>query len=100
MKTILIYLSYSYVWLIILGIIAFIAMIYFIFRKPEDNNQDDIITSNSLRNEMNAERRSMGLEDMPEINNTCCISTGNLARKDKSFSSVPDFFIKLFKKDI
>ena len=58
---------------------------------------DEIITSSSLHKEVNEERKRAGKESIPAINNFGGTSTNNLARKDKSWSSVPDFFAKLAK---
>ena len=48
---------------------------------------DKIDTSKSLTEEMNEERIRQGKD-----------GTSTLARKDKSWRSVPDFFAKAFKK--
>lgn len=62
------------------------------------NLEDDkIYTSKSLSEEMNKERLRRGEGEMPEIN-PCKGSTNTIARKDKSWSSVFDFFVKVFKK--
>ena len=53
--------------------------------KIED---DKIYTSKSL---------TEGKDELPEIN-PLRGGTSTLARKDKSWSSVPDFFAKVFKK--
>lgn len=58
---------------------------------------DKIYTSKSLSEEMNKERARRGEGEIPEIN-PCKGSTNTLARKDKSWSSVADFFVKAFKK--
>ena len=58
---------------------------------------NEIITSSSLHKEVNEERKREGKESIPAINNFGGTSTNNLARKDKSWSSVPDFFAKLAK---
>lgn len=62
--------------------------------KIED---DKIYTSKSLSEEMNKERIREGKDEVQEIN-PCRGGTSTLARKDKSWSSVPDFFAKVFKK--
>lgn len=64
----------------------------------EDKNKDKIYTSKSLHEEMNAERRHQGLDEMPAINSMRG-GTSTIARKDKSWGSVPGFFVKLFKKE-
>ena len=62
----------------------------------KDIKNDEIITSHSLHDELNDERRREGKSDLPEIN-ACSASSGNLARKDTSWNSVPGFFAKLVK---
>ncbi len=64
--------------------------------QPHKEN-DKIYTSKSLSEEMNKERARRGEGEIPEIN-PCKGSTNTLARKDKSWSSVLDFFVKAFKK--
>ena len=59
--------------------------------------QDKIYTSASLTKEMNEERVMEGKESLPEVN-PMRGDTSTIARKDKSWKSVPDFFAKLFKK--
>ena len=59
---------------------------------------ETVITSRDLHNSMNRERKSKGEATLPSINNVQGVSSNNLARRDHSWSSVPDFFIKLFRK--
>ena len=64
-----------------------------------DKDNEKILTSQALTEELNAERREKGLYEIQPIN---CRkgSTGTYARKDKSFSNTFDFYRKLFgKKD-
>ena len=61
-------------------------------------DKDRIYTSKSLHEELNAERARQGKSQIPVINPCKGGSANSLARKDKSWSSVPDFFVKLFKK--
>ena len=63
----------------------------------KDTKNDDIITSQSLHDQVNAERKREGKNALPEINAVGGASTGNLARRDKSWNSVPGFFAKMFK---
>ena len=63
-----------------------------------DKDVDSVITSNDLHNSMNRERTAKGEAPLPSINNVQGASSNNLARRDHSWSSVPDFFIKLFRK--
>ncbi len=65
--------------------------------NDKDPKNDEIITSHSLHEKVNAERKRDGKESIPEINAFGGTSTNNLARRDKSWSSVPDFFVKLAK---
>ena len=62
--------------------------------KIED---DKIYTSKSLTEEMNEERIRQGKAELPKIN-PIRGGTSTLARKDKSWSSVPEFFAKVLKK--
>ena len=56
--------------------------------------KDKIYTSKELFDEFSKEREKEGLFSMPASNN----GEGTIARKDKSWNSVPAFFAKLFKK--
>lgn len=60
-------------------------------------DNDKIITSKDLHAELNAERKRKGLNSMPAISPKGG-GTSTIARRDKSWSSVPDFFAKLIKK--
>lgn len=66
-----------------------------IMKQDEDKG---IYTSESLRREMNEERRRQGESEIQAINPRGT-GTGTLARKDKSWKSIPDFFLKVFKKN-
>ena len=58
---------------------------------------DKIICSADLHRQFNEERKRQGLEEIPSGLTSCsCGSSGNLARKDKSWTSIPDFFKKMF----
>lgn len=61
-------------------------------------NDDAVISSKDLHEDMNRERAAKGEENIPAINTVQGASTSNLARRDHSWSSVPDFFIKMFRK--
>ena len=65
--------------------------------KGRNKMKSKIDTSKSLTEEMNEERIRQGKDELPEIN-PLRGGTSTLARKDKSWSSVPDFFAKAFKK--
>ena len=61
-------------------------------------DKDRIYTSKDLHAELNAERKRQGLGEIPVI----CPRGGGpgiIARKDKSWRSVPEFFVKQFKKE-
>ena len=60
-------------------------------------DQDKIYTSKSLLQEMNEERALKGKPPLPAIN-PLQGGTSTIARKDKSWKSVPDFFAKLLKR--
>lgn len=62
-----------------------------------DKNRETV-NSMELHAEMNEERKKKGDPSMPAINTVGGVSTNNLARKDKSWSSVPDFFLKLIRR--
>lgn len=62
-----------------------------------DMTDDKIINSSTIQNELNEERKRKGLHELPPVN-PINGGTSTLARKDKSWNSVPDFFRKLFKK--
>ena len=67
-------------------------------RKDKETKTDNgPVSSSDLHNEMNIERENRGEGSLPPINTVAGVSTNNLARKDKSWSSVPDFFIKLIR---
>ena len=53
------------------------------------------MTTKEMLQDVNDEREKEGLHQIPEINSASGASTGTLARKDNSISSVPDFFKKL-----
>lgn len=97
---ILIKLTYVHVWIIIFAVIVVIAMIYFMIHPPKEDSEEigSVVTTKGLLREVNEEREKQGLHEVPEINSASGASTGTMARKDKSFKSVPDFFIKLFSK--
>lgn len=57
------------------------------------NNDEKILSSENLHEEMEKE---LG-RDIPQINARGA-GTSTMARKDKSYTSVFDFFTKMFKK--
>lgn len=66
-------------------------------KKMSEVDNDRIYTSRDLHEELNTERKRQGLDEIPAIN-ALRGGTGTIARKDKSWDSVPGFFVKLFKK--
>lgn len=79
---------------IIICVIVLAAISAVVF--PKDKNDNKIIRSKDLHEKMNEERRAEGKYSMPAINSGQT-STDTYARKDKSWSSVPDFFYKMIK---
>lgn len=55
------------------------------------------LRSSDLHEEMNRERKQHGETELPSINTVQGTSTNTLARRDKSWKSVPDFFIQLIR---
>lgn len=100
------YLNYGIAGLVILvlGVLVFIgipigAAIGGLFGSKEQPKDDGpVIRSSDLHESMNRERESRGESSLPTINTVQGTSTNNLARRDHSWSSVPDFFIKLFRR--
>ena len=86
-------------WRGVFVIPAAIAMVYFFFNRSEDEREgaENVVTSNDLLRDVNAEREKEGLHEIPAVNGRSA-GTNTYARLDKSFNSVPDFFIKLFSK--
>ncbi|MDO4396211.1 MAG: hypothetical protein Q4C51_05455 [Clostridia bacterium] len=64
--------------------------------KEYDENK--IYNSEELYKELNEERAREGKAEMPMVNPCPGGSTNSIAQKDKSWSSVPDFFVKMFKR--
>ena len=71
-------------------------MLFFFMNRPKEDEDEEIITTKDMLKDVNEERRNAGLYEIPEMNTR--VNTGNLARMDKSFKSVPDFFRQLLKK--
>ena len=86
-------------WRGVFVIPAAIAMVYFFFNRPEEEREDaeNVVTSDDLLRDVNADREREGLHEIPAVNGRSA-GTNTYARLDKSFNSVPDFFIKLFSK--
>ncbi len=66
-------------------------------RSKTSRTDDEIINSRKLHEEVNQELKKQGKSGIEAINTIGGVSTNNLARKDKSWSSVPDFFYKMIK---
>lgn len=62
--------------------------------KKVDNT---IYSSEHLRGKLNEERQREGLGEVFAVNPKGC-GASNYARKDESYSSVPNFFYKVFFK--
>lgn len=97
MKDILFYFHSPMVWFA-----AFLVLVlfYLIIKRPKGGGEQDdsgkvAITTKDMLHDINKERREQGLYEIPEHNEAAGANTGKLARMDKSFSSVPDFFWKL-----
>ena len=93
MKDILMYFTSP---VVLLAVVLVLVMIYFIINRPKEDEDDGsgkvAITTKDMLKDVNEERRKAELYEVPEQN------TGNLARMDKSFNNVPDFFRQLFRK--
>ena len=57
-------------------------------------SDDKTYNSAAIQKELNEERKKKGLPELPAINPVRG-GTGTLARKDKSWNSVPDFLENL-----
>ncbi|MBR0456241.1 MAG: hypothetical protein IJJ01_06180 [Firmicutes bacterium] len=66
-------------------------------KSKASRTDDEIINSRKLHEEVNQELKHKGKSGIEAINTIGGVSTNNLARKDKSWSSVPDFFYKMIK---
>ena len=82
--------------LIAIAILALILppIIEKIFRIESENKsryEGKIVNSESLKQELKDEG-----SDIPSVYTTCGCGSNNYARRDKSWSSLPDFFKKLF----
>ena len=58
---------------------------------------NEVISSIKLHEEVNQELKQKGKSSIEAINTIGGVSTNNLARKDKSWNSVPDFFYKMIR---
>lgn len=62
------------------------------------NHNEIIVTSKTLTEELNEERKKEGLNEIRPINGMKGMSTGAYACKDRSFNSSLDFFMQMFGK--
>ena len=95
------YANFGIGGIVVLGltILIFIGFpIAFAIGSLSGDKGDKVISSKDLHADMNRERAAKGEENIPAINTVQGASTSNLARRDHSWSSVPDFFIKMFRK--
>ena len=83
--------------LIIIGIPVAIMVSSIVGSGENKGNRGEPVSSRQLHAKMNEERCKQGEGSIPAINNMGGVSTNNLARRDKSWNSVPDFFIKMFR---
>lgn len=67
-------------------------------KGTETESEGKATSSKELHDSMNRERTARGESSLPSINNVQGASSNNLARMDHSWSSVPDFFIKMFTR--
>lgn len=84
--------------LFFVGVPIAIAIAGFPGSKSKDDDLGNVISSRDLHDSMNRERASKGEPSLPSINTVQGVSSNNLARRDHSWSSVPDFFVKLFRR--
>ena len=61
-------------------------------RTNASRTDSEIVNSSKLHEEVNRELKEKGKSSIEAINTIGGVSTNNLARKDKSWNSVPDFF--------
>ena len=66
-------------------------------RTNASRTDSEIVNSSKLHEEVNRELKEKGKSSIEAINTIGGVSTNNLARKDKSWSSVPDFFYKMIQ---
>ena len=66
-------------------------------KSNASRTDNEVINSSKLHEEVNQELKQKGKSSIEAINTIGGVSTNNLARKDKSWNSVPDFFYKLIK---
>ena len=88
-------------WAIFLDLVCIglgISMIIDEKKAVNTETREDIVSSKVLHSEVNKDLKKEGKPTISAINTYGGVSTNNLARKDKSWSNVPNFFVKMFKK--
>ena len=66
-------------------------------KSNASRTDNEVINSSKLHEEVNQELKQKGKSSIEAINTIGGVSTNNLARKDKSWNSVPDFFSTIIK---
>ena len=66
-------------------------------KSNASRTDNEVINSSKLHEEVNQELKQKGKSSIEAINTIGGVSTNNLARKDTSWNSVPDFFYKMIK---
>ena len=99
------YLNYGVAGLVLLGftILIFVGFpigiaIGSLLGSGEKKSSESVVRSSDLLDSVNRDRERRGETTIPAINNVQGASSNNLARRDHSWSSVPDFFIKMFRR--
>ena len=88
-------------WAIFLDLVCIelgVSMILDEKKAVNTETREDIVSSKVLHSEVNEDLKKEGKPTISAINTYCGVSTNNLARKDKSWNNVPDFFVKMLKK--
>lgn len=67
-------------------------------KEASSRKDNEIVDSHTLHEEMNRDLKRDGKSSISPINMVGGLSSNTLARRDHSWSSVPDFFIKLFRR--
>lgn len=100
------YLNFGVSGLVVVGLAILIFVVFPIGAAigslmDSDEKKDagkPVVRSSDLLDSVNRDRERRGETTIPSINNVQGASSNNLARRDHSWSSVPDFFIKLFRR--
>ncbi len=84
--------------LVFIGFPIAIGISSIVHGSGDDKETEPPVTSKDMLESVNRERKAKGESTLPAINTVSGVSSNNLARRDHSWSSLPDFFIKLFRK--